>query len=84
MLRIRKSRSKKFAVRSNPSVDGIAKKLRPKVESQPTPEEIDDIVVSQLSKGGLVLVEKINEPFDAIHQAYELHNSALTEIPKKL
>ena len=48
-------------------------------------ETFENITVSEVSSGGFILVEKVNEPFDAIHKAYEsCITAAMMEIPKKL
>ena len=47
-------------------------------------ETFENITVSEVSLGASVLVEKVNEPFDAIRKAYESRIMAMTEIPKKL
>ena len=48
------------------------------------PELLDNLVVSETSSGGSVLVEKANESLEAIKRAYESRITALTEIPPKL
>ena len=55
----------------------------PKEINQPMQETFKNITVSEVSLGGLVLVEKVNEPFDAIRKAYESRITTMTEIPKK-
>ena len=47
-------------------------------------EPPDNLVVSESSSGGSVLVEKVNESLEAIKRAYESRITALTEIPPKL
>ena len=48
------------------------------------PEPPDNLVVSEASSSGSVLVEKVNESLEAIKKAYESRITALTEIPPKL
>ena len=48
------------------------------------PEPPDNLVVSETSSGGSVLVEKVNESLEAIKRAYESCIIALAEIPLKL
>ena len=48
------------------------------------PEPPENLVVSETSSGGSVLVEKVNESLEAIKRAYESHITVLTEIPPKL
>ena len=49
------------------------------------PELPDNLVVSEASSGGSILVEKVNESLEAIKKAYESRITALmTEIPLKL
>ena len=47
-------------------------------------ETFKNIMVLEVSSGGSILVEKVNEPFDAIRNACESFITALTKIPKKL
>ena len=58
--------------------------MRPKTTNIPTSKKHDDISFFEVSEGGLVLVDKVNEPFDAIRKAYESRITAMTDIPKKL
>ena len=51
---------------------------------QPTPNKADDRPILEVSSGGLVLVEKVNEHLDAIRMAHESRLAAQMEIPKKL
>ena len=80
----RKSQSKKSAKNAKPSVESIAEKLRPKVMGQPTPNKADDRPILEVSSGGLILVEKVNEHLDAIRMAHKSRLAAQMEIPKKL
>lgn len=48
------------------------------------PKVLDNITISEVSEGGSVSVEKVNEPFDAIRKTYDSHITAMTKIPKKL
>ena len=43
-----------------------------------------DLVISETSSGGSVLVEKVNESLEAIKRAYESRITALNEISPKL
>ena len=43
-----------------------------------------DLVVSEPSSRGSVLVDKVNESLDSIRKAYESRITALTKIPPKL
>ena len=79
-----RSNSKKSAESAKPSVESIAENLRPETTNIPTPEKHDNISFFEVSEGGSVLVDKVNEPFDAIRKAYESRITAMTEIPKKL
>ena len=82
--RSRKSQSKKSAESAKPSVESIVEKLRPEVMGQPTPNKADDRPILEVSSGGSILVEKVNEHLDAIRMAHESCLAAQMEIPKKL
>ena len=42
------------------------------------------MIVSEVSSGGSVLVDKINESLDATIEAHKGHIAALEDLPKKL
>ena len=69
---------------AKPSVESIVENLRPETTNKPTPEKHDDISLSEVSEGGLVLVDKVNEPFDAIRKAYESCITAMMEDSKEI
>ena len=82
--RSRKTNSKKSAESAKPSVESIAENLRPKTTNIQTPEKHDNISLSKVSEGGSVLVDKVNEPFDAIRKAYESCITAMTGDSKEI
>ena len=63
-------------------------RLKGSKKSKEKPQEqtpvLDDRESSKPSSGGSVIVDRVNEPFNAALDAYNNHITPQTEIPKKL
>lgn len=82
----RKRRQRTKRSKSKKSQENVPTPPKEDVVSNPIihPESPDNLVISETSSGGLVLVEKVNESLEAIKRDYESRVTALTEIPPKL